>query len=107
MLILETQRRQSGHAYAALLRVSVGERYLTLVLQHHPVGDLKWQASLYEAPQVPPLTPPLWQSEKAEAATQAIDALLDTIAPFGLPDALYSLVTALLPTEPVDAPEYR
>jgi hypothetical protein len=80
---------------------------LTLVLQHHPVGDFKCQASLYEAPQVPPLTPPLWQSEKTEAATQAIDARLEEIAPFGLPGELYPPVMRLLPTEPIGAPECR
>src|SRR5690348_5450099 len=63
VLILHTQRRSSGHAYAALIRVAWGEEHYTLVLQHHPVGERRWQTSLYRAPVTPnavPLTEPAW-----------------------------------------------
>jgi hypothetical protein len=101
MLILASEKRAAGHAYAALLQVRWGDVLYTLALQHHPVGKPAWESRLYAGI---PTTPPLWQSERCAVATQAIDALLERIVPLGLPDDLLPLVNDLLPGERVGAP---
>jgi hypothetical protein len=109
MLILAIERRSSGHAYAGMVSVTWrGEAY-TLMLQRHPTSRTPWQASLHQTPAritAESFTNPLWRSRCLEAATLAIDALLEHVAPLGLPDDLYPLVLALLPEAPIGQPVY-
>jgi hypothetical protein len=107
MLILGHQRRASGRAYAGLLAVWWGAQSYVLCLQHHPVGENPWQAALYTTDVLPPQIPPLWRSGRHEAATQAVDALLEYLAPLGLPDDLLPLINELLPDRPVGEPLYQ
>lgn len=106
MLILSTERRSSGHAYAGILRLRQGARIVTVALQHHPVGQHRLQAKVYEQWALSRDTLPTWQSDTYSTATEAINALLEHIAPDGLPDDLTALVTALLPDRPVGTPTY-
>lgn len=103
VIILEKQRRASGRAYASIVTVRWGETSYVLLLQHHPVGNPPWQASLHTGDV---RDGPLWQSDRTEAATQAIDALLERIAPLGLPYDLLPLINDLLPTAPIGVPAY-
>ncbi len=96
MLLLATQRRQLSHAYAALVSVRWRDTVYTLALQHHPAGPRRWQSGLYDTPEALQADQPGWRSDTYEYATDAIDALLERIAPLGLPDDL-PLVNYLLP----------
>src|SRR4051794_33568647 len=110
MRIGDPERRGQGHAYACLLPVNWGDEGFTLMLQRHPAGQRRWQASFHQTPariDRESFTNPLWRSRCAEAATQAIDALLEHVAYLGLPDDLYPLVLALLPDRPIGQPEHH
>ncbi len=107
MLILECQRRASGRAYAGIIKIAGGDHGYTLVLEHSPVGDDPWVASLFDTNELLLESKLLWQSDRCEAATQAIDALLEHIAPLGLPDDLMPLVNELLPDRPIGEPLYQ
>ena len=96
MLILVAQRRQLSHAYAALVSVRWQDTVYTLVLQHHPAGPRRWQSGLYDTLDALQADEPCWRSDTYEYAMEAIDALLERIAPLGLPDDL-PLVNYLLP----------
>jgi hypothetical protein len=50
MLILATEKRSSGHAYAALVTVTWRDERFTLILQRHPAGRRLWQTSLFQTP---------------------------------------------------------
>ncbi len=97
MLILVAQRRQLSHAYAALVSVRWQDAVYTLALQHHPAGPRCWQSGLYDTLDALPTNEPCWRSDTYEYATEAIDALLERIAPLGLSDDLTPLVNYLLP----------
>src|SRR4051794_7204423 len=103
------ERRGNGHNYACLLAVTWGDESFTLMLQRHPAGQRLWQTSLHQTPAritAESFTSPLWRSQCREAATQAIDALLEHVAYLGLPDDLYPLVVALLPEALIGQPVY-
>ena len=104
MIILEKQRRASGRAYASIVTIRWGETSYVLILQHHPVSKPPWQSSLHTGNV---RDSPLWQSERTEAAALAIDALLERIAPLGLPDDLLPLINDLLPIAPIGVPAYN
>ncbi len=104
MLILATQRRQLSHAYAALVTVRWQDTVHTLVLQHHPAGPRRWQSRFYDTRELTTTTLPAWESATHEYPTDAIDALLEYLAPLGLPDDLIPLVNHLLPTSVIGAP---
>ena len=100
MLILATEKRQSGYAYAALLHVTWRDDGFTLILQRHPTAGHLWQTSFHQTPariDRESFTTPLWRSRCTAYATQAINALLEHVAPLGLPDDLLPLVFNLLP----------
>src|SRR3954469_23671061 len=101
------ERRGQGHNYACLLPVTWRDETFTLMLQRHPTGNRLWQTSLHQTPAritAESFTSPLWRSRCLEAATLAIDALLEHVAPLGLPDALFALAPALLPGPPSAQP---
>ncbi len=106
MLIFETQHRAIGHCYAGLVKIETGARFLTLVLEHAPAGHNRWRSSLYDTRETILGPAPLWQSEQCEAATQALDALLEYLSSLGLPHDLQPLMLALLPATPIGAPAY-
>jgi hypothetical protein len=100
VIILQTEQRSAGNAYSGIVHVLWGEDRFTLILQHHPVGACLWQSSLHQTPariDRDSFASPLWRSRCADYPTDAIDALLEHLAPLGLPCDLIPLVNLLLP----------
>jgi hypothetical protein len=103
--ILHTERRGAGWAYAGIATLSFTHGTLIAALQRHAIANHPWQSRLYQT--IDGQQHLLWESGHTDPAGIALDALLETLAPFGLPDDLYPLVTALLPQgdrEPETAP---
>src|SRR5690348_2889114 len=93
--ILHTERRGAGWAYAGLAILSSSCGTLVAALQRHAIATNPWQGRLYRLEAG--CASLLWESDRTDPAQLALDALLEELAPFGLPDDLYPLVTALLP----------
>lgn len=100
MYILQTEQRSGGNAFVGIVHLLWGDERYTLILQRHPVGTCLWQSSLHQTPariDRDSFTTPLWRSRCADYPTDAIDALLEHLAPLGLPCDLIPLVNLLLP----------
>ena len=95
LTLLRTEYRGAGWAWASLCYLSYPRGTLVACLQRHPLASHPWQARIYEGTGGRVL--PLWESENLNPASLALDALLESLAPFGLPDDLFPLVNTLLP----------
>lgn len=103
--ILHTERRGAGHAYAGIAYLASPAGTLLAALQRHALANHPWQGRLYQA--INGQWHLILESAQTTPATLALDAMLETLAPFDLPDDLYPLVLTLLPQaqpEPETAP---
>jgi hypothetical protein len=105
LTLIHTERRGAGWAYAGICHFAYPRGTLVAALQRHAIASHPWQGRVYTC--FNRQCTLLWESAHTSPAQSALDALLEYLAPYGLPDDLYPLVNALLPqgaSEPVTAP---
>lgn len=106
--IIHSERRGAGWATANLCYLTYPHGTLVAALQRHALARHPWQGRLYLC--INRQCELLWESPLSDPAQIALDALLETLAPYGLSVDLYPLVNALLPEgvgQPETAPAQR
>ena len=95
LTLIHTERRGAGWAYAGICHLAYLRGTLVACLQRHAIASHPWQARVYTC--LRRQCEPLWESARTTPAQSALDALLEHLAPYGLPDDIFPLIEALLP----------